>query len=178
MKRGGGMMLQDALQTCREYGWNIAINPSCEFRTDSITDTVSLFGLRLVILSALTAVWVTQVLLTGFFSVAMVVLIGVAIGNAHWLLPKGLNRSHRTSAFPMVLFGSLAANVLAGLALFSSNMGIDYWQVLAAQRFPEDMPRLAGVFADSFRIQDLFYYVLAIGAMFYFARRKKSVEIR
>ncbi|PLX79084.1 MAG: hypothetical protein C0616_12360 [Desulfuromonas sp.] len=172
------MNLNNALQTYREYGWNVTINPACEFRTDTLTDTLALFALRTFLLFTLTAVWVVQVLLTGFFSVAMVVLIGVAIGNAHWLLPKGLNRSHRTSAFPMVLFGSLAANVLAGLALFSANMGIDYWQVLAAQRFPEDMPRLAGVFADSFRIQDVFYYVLAIGAVFYFARRKKSVVIR
>jgi hypothetical protein len=109
-------------------------------------------------------------LATGFLTVAMVVLIGLAIGNAHHMLSRMPRRAHHSSALLLTLCGGVIANVLAGLALYSSKMGVGYWQVLAARRIPEELSMLAGVFAESYRPEDGIFYCMAVAAAMLFAR--------
>jgi hypothetical protein len=116
-------------------------------------------------------IWVFFTWLTGVFTVAFVILLGAAIGSVHLLRPKGVQRFNLPSALMLTLFGGIVSNVLAGLALFSSKMGVSYWQVLSAQRFPEDIKMLSSVFLESFRAQDLFFYVFALTTVVYFAQR-------
>ena len=145
------------------------------FRTASDGDALSqiqILQLARVMATFLVAgIWVFFTWLTGFFTVAFVILIGAAIESVHLLTPKGIQRFNLPSALMLTLFGGIVSNVLAGLALFSSKMGVSYWQVLSAQRFPEDIKMLSSVFLESFRAQDLFFYVFALTTVVYFAQR-------
>jgi hypothetical protein len=135
---------------------------------------MKLYCVRVAALAAVTALWVMVTLATGFLSVAVVILIGLAIGNAHHMLSRMPRRAHYSSALLLTLCGGVVANVLAGLALYSSKMGVDYWQVLAARRTPEELSMLAGVFAESYRPEDSLFYCLAVASAALFARHLKA----
>ena len=145
------------------------------FRTASDGDTLGqilILHLARVMATFLVAgTWVFFTWLTSVFTVAFVILLGVAIGSVHLLISKGFQRFNLPSALVLTLFGGIVSNVLAGLALFSSKMGVSYWQVLSARRFPEDIQMLSSVFLESFRPQDLFFYVFAFTTVAYFAQR-------
>jgi len=134
---------------------------------------MKLYCVRVAALAAVTALWVMITLTTGFFTVALVVLIGLAIGNAHHMLSRMPSRAHHSSALLLTLCGGIVANVLAGLALYSSKMGVAYWQVLTARRIPEDLSMLGGVFAESYRPEDSLFYCLAVASAMLFARHLK-----
>ncbi|GEM_PF-6620460 len=121
-----------------------------------------IYGVRLEALVIATCLWVMLTLLSNNFNVAMVILIGAAVGNAHHLLANKPRRAHHFSAIALTLCGGIVANVLAGLALFSNRMGVTYGEVLTSRRFPEDVPVLANAFAESFRPEDGLFYALAI----------------
>ena len=120
-----------------------------------------IYSARVLALAVTTSLWVRLTLATGVFTAAMVVLIGVAVGNAHHLLGNVPRRAHHSNALLMTVLGGMAANILAGLALFSSRMGVGYWEVLASRRIPEDLPMLLDAFVESFRLEDGFFYFLA-----------------
>ena len=123
---------------------------------------MQLYGMRFAALVAATCLWVVVTLVSGVMSVAMVVMIGAMVGNAHHLLGNVPRWTHYGSVLLLTLLGGLVANVLAGLALFSSTMGMSYWQVLSSRRIPEDMPMLVNVFVESFRPEDGLFYALAV----------------
>jgi hypothetical protein len=134
---------------------------------------MKLYCVRVAALAAVTALWVMITLATGFLTVSMVILIGLAIGNAHHMLSRMPRRAHLSSTLLLTMCGGVVANVLAGLALYSSKMGVDYWQVLTARRIPEDLSMLAGVFAESYRPEDSLFYCLAVAASMLSARYLK-----
>jgi len=145
------------------------------FRTatdgDALSQILILQLARVMATFLVAGIWVFFTWLTGFFTVAFVILIGAAIGCVHLLTPKGIQRFNLPSALMLTLFGGIVSNVLAGLALFSSKMGISYWQVLSARRFPEDIQVLSSIFFESFRPQDLFFYIFALMIVAHFAQR-------
>jgi hypothetical protein len=55
-------------------------------------------------------------------------------------------------------------------------MGVSYWQVLDARRFPEDIQMLSAVFLESFRPEDLFFYVFALTSVAYLAQKVTFVD--
>lgn len=133
---------------------------------------MKIYGVRVGALIIAGGLWIMLTLVSGFFSVAMVILIGAAVGNAHHLLAAVPRWAHHSSALLLTLCGGIVANVLAGLALFSSNMGISYWQVLTARRISEDLPMLVNLFVDSFRPEDALFYALAVTVALVSARRR------
>lgn len=139
-------------------------HPGMHLAHEEPTLLMKLYGVRVAALAAATALWVMITLATGFFTVAAVILIGLAIGNAHHMLARMPRRAHHSSALLLTLCGGVIANVLAGFALYSSKMGVGYWQVLAARRIPEELSLLAGVFVESYRPEDTLFYGLAVAA--------------
>ena len=135
---------------------------------------LKIYGVRVGALVLASCLWVMLTLVSGFLSVAMVILIGAAVGNAHHLLAGVPRWAHHSSAFLLTLCGGIVANVLAGLALFSSTMGIGYWQVLIARRIPEDLPMLVNLFMESFRPEDGLFYALAVTVALFSARRRRG----
>ena len=93
------------------------------FRTASDRDTTGqiliLHLARLMVTLLVAGIWVFFTWLTGVFTVAFVILLGVAIGSVHLLISKGFQRFNLPSALVLTLFGGIVSNVLAGLALFS-----------------------------------------------------------
>jgi hypothetical protein len=131
---------------------------------------MQLYGVRIAAMIISAGVWVALTLFFGIFTVAVVIMVGLLVGNAHRLLPH-MHRHHLANAISLTLLGGIFANVLAGLALFSADFGVSYWQVLAARQFPQDLILLGGLFVDAFRPQDLLYYLIAIAAAIRFAQR-------
>jgi len=123
---------------------------------------LKIYVARVVALIVATCLWIVLTLASGLFTVAMVIVIGALVGNAHHLLGSMPRRAHHSSALLLTIVGGIGANVLAGLALFSSKMGIGYWEVLASRRIPEDLQMLFDTFVASFRIEDGFFFVLAV----------------
>jgi hypothetical protein len=123
---------------------------------------MQLYGMRVAALVAATCLWVGVTLISGVMTVAMVVLVGAMVGNAHHLLGNVPRWTHYGSVLLLTLLGGFVANVLAGLALFSSTMGVSYWQVLTSRRIPEDMPMLVNLFVESSRPADGLFYALAV----------------
>ena len=141
-------------------------------KSDSIGLVTSLYSLRMLGLCFVVILWVAFTLKTGIFSVAPVMLIGVAVGCAHLILPNRFNRAHLPSALYITVLGGLLANVLAGLAEFSSTLGVYYLQVVGSRRIPEDVPMLATAFVNAFRFEDAIFYTLAIAASCICLRKK------
>ena len=145
------------------------------FRTasegDALGQLLILHLARVMATFLVAGIWVFFTWLTGVFTVAFVILLGASIGSVHLLTPKGIQRFNLPSALVLTLFGGIVSNIMAGLALFSSKMGVSYWQVLSARRFPEDIQMLSSVFLDSFRQQDLFFYAFALTTVAYIAQR-------
>ena len=135
-----------------------------------------IYGVRLEALAIATCLWVILTLVSGIFSVVMVILIGAAVGNAHHLLGKMPRRTHNGSAILLTLCGGIVANILAGLALYSNKLGVGYWQVLSSRRFPDDLSMLAETFVGSFRVEDGLFYALAIVIAMLSARRLSPWE--
>lgn len=157
---------------------NIMINPHwwhvvTHLEREESLLLLEIYSIRVAALIATTCLWVMLTMATGTFTVVMVILIGAAVGNAHHLLPRMPCRAHHSSALLLTVCGGIVANVLAGLALFSTQMGVAYWQVLSSRRIPEDLPVLAGVFADSFRPEDALFYLLAVVVVIFSARNLK-----
>lgn len=153
---------------------------------DTIPLTLKLYAVRFVAILSTVFIWVCITLLTGFFTVGLVLLLGVAIGSAHLLLRQKPHRFHLLNALFLTILGGIVCNVFAGLALFSSKMGVNYWQVLSANLSPENFQTLGGVFVQSIRAEDLVYYMLAIIAVLFFAQHSyfysldnaKSIEVQ
>ena len=135
---------------------------------------MKIYCVRVLAFAVVSCFWVVLTLATGVLSMAMVMLIGLAVGNAHHLLAAIPRRAHLSSAILLTVCGGLLANVLAGLALYSSKVGVSYWQVLAARSIPEELPMLTGVFVDSYRLEDSLVYILAVGAAVLSARYLRS----
>lgn len=131
---------------------------------------MQIYGVRVGALVVITGLWILLTLTSGFLTVAMVILIGAAVGNAHHLLGRTPRWAHHSSALLLTLCGGILANVLAGLALFSINMGVGYWQVITARRLPEDVPMLVSLFIESFRAEDGLFYALAVTVTIFSAR--------
>jgi len=121
-----------------------------------------LYAVRLLALVLATALWVITTLSTGSFSVLPIILIGIGVGSAHHLMKTKRVNAHLTNALTLTLGGGVVANVFAGLAEFSRNMGVDYLQVLMGRELPRDFVMLKNAFVSAFQIQDLMYYALAI----------------
>ena len=138
---------------------------------DALSRILTLHVARLAIVFLVTCLWVAFTLSTGHLTAAFVVLLGVAIGCTQFFIPKGVNRFYLPSALVLTLLGGIISNVLAGLAFFSSKMGVSYWQVLDARRFPEDIQMLSAVFLESFRPEDLFFYAFALTSVAYLAQK-------
>jgi len=133
---------------------------------------MKIYGVRMGALVIAGGLWIMLTLVSGFFNVAMVILIGAAVGNAHHLLVAVPCWAHHSSTLLLTLCGGIVANVLAGLALFSSSMGISYGQVLTARRIPEDLAMLVNLFVESFRLEDALFYTLAVTIALVSARRR------
>ena len=186
---GGGsvMSILDILGRTSIIDRCILVKHSKDFITpDSISTVLKLFTIRATAILATTGIWVSITLLTGFFTVGLVVLLGMAVGSSHFLLQHKPQRYHLLSALLMTVFGGVICNVFAGLALFSSKMGVGYWQVLSANLSPENLQTLGGVFVRSARPEDLAYYLLATTAVLFFAQhsyfhdlnRAKRIEVQ
>lgn len=160
------------------HQWQYLLYPSGVAATDKAWEVACLYGVRGMALLAGAAVWVALILGTGMFSVAPVILIGFAIGNAHRLLPFKFHRAHLPSTTYITLIGGLLANVFAGLAEFSSTMGVSYTMVLSARRIPEELPMLGNAFVEAFRVQDGFYYALAMLTAVWCALRHRKVPLK
>lgn len=143
--------------------WQVLLYPAGVAAKDRVPEMACLYGVRVMALLAVSALWVAMVLFTGIFTVAPVILIGFAAGNMHRLLPYRFHRAHLPSVTYITLIGGLLANVCAGLAEFSSTMGVSYAHVLSARQIPEELPMLATAFIEAFRVQDGIYYLLAVG---------------
>jgi len=130
--------------------------------TDPAVRLAALLALQGLAWFGITAFWVALTLTTGFFSVAPVILIGAAVGGVHLVLPGNLQRAHLPSTILAALLGGVLANILTGLAEYSSWHGISYWQVLGSRQFPADLQILGTAFIEAFRIQDGGYYLLAV----------------
>jgi len=157
---------------------NIMINPHwwhffTHLEREEGTLLLEIYGIRVAALIAVTCLWIIFTLATGIFTVVIVILVGAAVGNAHHLLRRMPCRAHHSSALLLTICGGISANALAGLALFSTQMGIEYWQVLASRRLPEDLPVLAQVFSESFRPEDALFYLLAAVVVVFSARNLK-----
>ena len=137
---------------------------------DSLTLILKLYVARFVATLLTAIIWVAFTLTTGIFTVGMVVLLGVAIGSAHFSLRQKPHRFHLLGALLMTIAGGMLCNVLAGLAFFSSKMGVSYWQVLVANLSIENIQILSGVFIQSVLPEDLLYYMVATTAVLFFAQ--------
>ena len=167
------MILANTLKkTSHETRWEIIKHFRAASGGDSLSRILTLHVARLASVLLVTCLWVVFTLSTGFFTVAFVVLLGIAIGCTPFLMPIGMNRFYLPSALVLTLLSGIISNVLAGLAFFSSKMGVSYWQVLDARRFPEDISILSTVFLESFRSEDLFFYVFALTSVAYLAQKK------
>lgn len=131
---------------------------------------LKLYILRLAAILLVAAIWVTFTLLSGFFTVGVVILIGGATGIAHFFTKIKPHRFHILSALLLTFACGVICNVLAGLAFFSSKMGVSYWQVLITNLSPENMQMLSWVFVQSVLPQDLIYYLISITIVFFFAQ--------
>lgn len=139
---------------------------------------MQIYGMRVAALVAATCLWVAVTLVSGVMSIAMVVIIGAMVGNAHHLLGNVPRWTHYGSVLLLTLLGGLVANVLAGLALFSSTMGVSYWQVLTSRRIPEDMPMLVNLFVESSRPADGIFYALAVAVAMLSLRHLKPLRMQ
>lgn len=138
---------------------------------------MQIYGVRVAALVAATCLWVVVTLVSGVLNVALVIMIGAMVGNAHHLLGKVPRWTHYGSVLLLTLCGGIVANVLAGLALFSSTMGVGYWEVLTSRRIPEDMPMLVNLFVESYRPEDSIFYVLSIAVAMLSARYLKPLRM-
>jgi len=164
-----------SISTWHEDGgsrWHAFTHPVSDRKAEKTCRLLCLYGVRSIALVAVACAWVALTLSTGIFSVAMVILIGAAIGSVHLALPGALRRPHLPSALTMTFLGGLLANVLAGLALFSNTVGVSYWQVLMARQFPDDLPMLRDAFIESFQFQDAIFYLLSMVAVIFLAQIK------
>jgi len=153
---------------------HLPYNPAHKVETDKFGIVSALNGLRVLGLACVSFFWVLYTLQTGSLNVAPVILIGLAVGCAHMLLPQTFHRAHLPSALYITFFGCLIANTLAGLAEFSSILGVDYLQVVSSRRIPEDLPVLSASFIDAFQPQDAFFYALAIAASFMCLKKRRN----
>ncbi len=158
------MIMQGNWQAQASQRWRTLLYPSGITAGDRAGDVAWLYGVRGGALLLGASLWVALVLATGVFSLAPLVLIGLAVGSAHRVLAFRYHRAHLPSALYIVLIGGVAANLFAGLAEFSARMGVDYASVLSAWRIPTDLPRLGSIFVAAFRVQDVAYYGLALVA--------------
>ena len=166
------MILSSTLKkTSFEVRWEIIKHFRATSGGDALSRILTLHVARLAIVFLVTCLWVAFTLSTGHLTGAFVVLLGVAIGCTQFFIPKGINRFYLPSALVLTLLGGIISNVLAGLAFFSSKMGVSYWQVLDARRFPEDIQMLSAVFLESFRPEDLFFYAFALTSLVYLAQK-------
>jgi len=166
------MILSSTLKkTSFEVRWEIIKHFRATSDEDALSRILTLHVARLAIVFLVTCLWVAFTLSTGHLTAAFVVLLGVAIGCTQFFIPKGVNRFYLPSALVLTLLGGIISNVLAGLAFFSSKMGVSYWQVLDARRFPEDIQMLSAVFLESFRPEDLFFYAFALTSLVYLAQK-------
>ena len=138
---------------------------------------MQIYGMRVAALVAATCLWVMVTLISGVLSVAMVLMVGAMVGNAHHLLGNVPRLAHYGSVILLTLCGGIVANVLAGLALFSSAMGVSYWEVLTSRRIPEDMPMLVNVFVESYRPEDGIFYALSVVIAMLSARHLKPLRM-
>ena len=166
------MILSSTLKkTSFEVRWEIIKHFRATSGGDALSRILTLQVARLATVFLVTCLWVAFTLSTGHLTAAFVVLLGVAIGCTQFFIPKGINRFYLPSALVLTLLGGIISNVLAGLAFFSSKMGVSYWQVLDARRFPEDIQMLSTVFLESFRPEDLFFYAFALTSLVYLAQK-------
>jgi uncharacterized membrane protein SpoIIM required for sporulation len=153
---------------------------------DSLAQILKLYIARFVATLLIATIWVAFTLTTGIFTVGIVVLLGVAIGVAHFPLRQKPHRFHLLGALLLTIAGGLLCNVLAGLAFYSSKMGVSYWQVLVANLSMENMQMLSGVFVQSVLPEDLLYYMIATTVVLFFAqysyfyglRPSQSIEVQ
>lgn len=137
---------------------------------DSMLLILKLYAVRFVAVLLVAVTWATVTLSTGIFTVGMVIMLGMATGSAHFLLGQRPQRFHLLNALLVTVFGGVLCNVLAGLAFFSSKMGVSYWQVLVANFNPDNLRILKVVFLQSLLPEDLIYYMAAITSVFFFAQ--------
>ncbi|MDG5469223.1 hypothetical protein P9J64_12920 [Deltaproteobacteria bacterium IMCC39524] len=137
---------------------------------DSLAQFLKLYTARFVATLLTATIWVAFTLTTGIFTVGIVILLGVAIGVAHFPLRQKPHRFHLLGALLLTIAGGMLCNVLAGLAFFSSKMGVSYWQVLVTNLSMENMQMLGGIFVQSVRPEDLLYYMAATTAVLFFAQ--------
>lgn len=155
-------------------------------QSDSLSQILKLYIARFVAILLTATIWVAFTLTTGIFTVGIVILLGVAIGVAHFPLRQKPHRFHLLGALLLTIAGGILCNVLAGLAFFSSKMGVSYWQVLVTNLSVENMQMLSGVFIQSMLPEDLLYYMAATAAVLFFAqysyfyglRPSQSIEVQ
>lgn len=137
---------------------------------DSALLILKLYAVRFVATFLAIVAWVTFTLITGIFTVSMVPLLGVVIGSAHVLLRQKPHRFHLISGLLLTVASGTFGSIFAGLALFSSKMGVSYWHVLVATFTPDNMEVLSGVFLQSILPNDILYYMAASTAVIFFAQ--------
>lgn len=166
--------------------WLIVKHSQDFVESDSTLLILKLYAVRFVATLFTAAAWVAFTLSTGIFTVGTVILFGAAIGSSHFFLHQKPHRFHLLNALFMTVAGGVLSSLLAGLAFFSSKMGISYWQVLIANFTPENMQVLSGVFLQSILPKDFIYYMVATTAVIFFAQHyyfyglspSKSIEVQ
>ena len=163
------MPLSKALEVRFQSARYLLAKPFVDFTlSDPAQRVLKLYALRIGAIFATATLWTAVTFSTEVFTNSIVVLLGVAIGSAHLLLRESPRQFYLLNSLLFTMIGSLICNVLAGLAFFSSKMGISYWQVLSTNLVPEKWSMLSGILIQSAHAVDFIYYLGAITVILLF----------
>jgi len=163
------MPLSKALEATFQSARYLLTKPSIDFtHSDPAQSILKLYALRLGATFATATLWAAVTFSTEIFTASVVVLLGVAIGSVHLFLREAPRRFYLLNSLLCTMIGILVCNVLAGLAFFSSKMGISYWQVLSTNLVPEKWHLLGSILIRSVHAVDFIYYLGALAAVLFF----------
>lgn len=169
------MPLSNALESTFQSVRYMLAKPSIDVTlSDPIQRVLKLYALRLGATFIIAALWAVVTFSTEMFTTSVVVLLGVAIGSVHLFLREAPRRFYLLNSLLFTMIGGLVCNVLAGLAFFSSKMGISYWHVLSTNLVPEKWPLLGSLLVRSLQATDFIYYLGAFTAVLLFHHLHKD----
>lgn len=169
------MPLSKALETRFRPARYLLAKPFVDFTlSDPAQRVLKLYALRLWATFATATLWVIFTFSTEYFTSSIVLFLGVAIGITHLFLRETPRRFYLLNSLLFTVVGSLICHVLAGLAFFSSKMGISYWHVLSTNLVPEKWPLLGSLLVRSLQATDFIYYLGAFTAVLLFHHLHKD----
>lgn len=160
------MALSNMLETTVCSARHLFAHPStCFIFVDPLPRVVKLYLCRLAAILAMATLWATVSYYTQSFTTVFIVFLGAAVGGVHLFFSQKTRNYHLLSSLTFLVVGSALCYILAGLAFFSSKMGLSYWQVLSANLAPESWPMLVNNYIRSVRGEDFPYYLGALAVV-------------